>query len=251
MDIHCFGDSHARFFRKANTLAWAGVVSHTSPRVVAFDYVAASAKGFAAGEASRFAYKRFRRDYEMTEPDFVCLGFGQVDAEVGFYFRKHVRGFTGSAEADLSSVYDAYIRMAESAIRVRPLVFKGPNPSTLRIDTQLQRYVSQRLVVRMTRESERAAILADLQARPPEVAEHGRINSLAAELLRASAEAAGHVYFDVRAELEDPQSIGMARWEHVPADSDVHLCDSFHVRRAHAERLNAAFEGIASRRLAN
>ncbi len=132
---------------------------------------------------------------------------------------------------------------------MRPLVFKGPNPSTLRIEAQLQRYVFQRLAVRITLESERAAIWAKLQEHPPEVAGHGRINSLAAELLRAKVEAAGHIYFDIRAEVEDPQNTGLARREHVPTESDVHLCDSFHVRRAHVERLADVFEGLVSTRL--
>lgn len=244
MDIFCFGDSHSRYFKKANTLGWAGIASGARPHVMAFDYVAASAKGFAAGANSRFAYRKFCRDYEAAAPDYVCLAYGQVDAEVGYYFRKYVKGFGGSAEADLSSVFDDYIRMAEATVPLRPLVFKGPNPSTLRINTQLLRYAYQRLVVRINREAERTAIWNDMQSRPPEVAEHGRINCLAAELLRAKVEAAGHIYFDIRPEVEDPQAPGMARWEHVPADSDVHLCDSFHVRRAHAERLFAVFEGL-------
>lgn len=250
MDIYCFGDSHSRYFKKANTLGWGGIVTSTSPRVTAFDYVAASAKGFAAGEASRFAYRKFCRDYQAAEPEFVCLGYGQVDAEVGCYFRRYVKGYGGSAEADLSAVYNDYVGMAETTVPLRPLVFKGPNPSTMRIDAQLLRYVYQRLVVRITRESERAAIWAEMQSSPPEVAEHGRINAMAAEMLRAKVEAAGHIYFDIRSEVEDPSAPGFARWEHVPADSDVHLCDSFHVRRAHAERLFTVFEGLAVTRIA-
>lgn len=42
MDIFCFGDSHARYFKKANILSWAGIMSGSAPHVIAFDYVAAS-----------------------------------------------------------------------------------------------------------------------------------------------------------------------------------------------------------------
>lgn len=250
MNIYCFGDSHTRYFKRSNTLAWASVLSRTTPTVTACDYTAASAKGLAAGDSSRFAYRSFKRDYDKFAPDFVCVGYGQVDAEVGFYYRKYAKNFTGSAEADLSSVYDGYIKRVEETLKMRPLVFKGPNPSTLRIETQLLNNVYQRLVARMTNSEQRAAIWAEMQSSPPEVAEHGRINAMAAEMLRAKVEAAGHIYFDIRSEVEDPSAPGLARWEHVPADSDVHLCDSFHVRRAHAERLFTVFEGLAVTRIA-
>lgn len=244
MMIFCFGDSHTRYFKRTNTMAWSGVLSRTTPSVTAFDYVAASAKGFAAGLGSRFAYRSFSRDYERSASDFVCLGYGQVDAEMGFYFRKYVKGYQGSAEADLSGVFDAYIKMAEATVKTRPLVFKGPNPSTLRIDTQLLNNAFKRLVVRITSTDERAAIWADMNERPPAVADHAMINRTAAELLKSKVEKAGHIYFDIRSEVEDSTTPGLARWEHVPAESDVHLCDSFHVRKAHAERLFGVFEGF-------
>lgn len=245
MDIFCFGDSHARYFKKANTLGWANVLTNTSPRIIAFDYVAASAKGFAAGENSRFAYKKFRRDFEDNAPEYVCMAYGQVDAEVGYYFRKYVKGFTGSAEADLSAVFDDYIRMAEATVPSRPLVFKGPNPSTLRIDTQLLNYAFRRLVVRITKAAERDAIWEDMNTRPPSPQDHAMINRTAADLLKSKVEKAGHIYFDIRKDVEDPAAPGMARWDFVPAESDVHLCDSFHVRRAHATRLFDVFEGLS------
>lgn len=244
MNIFCLGDSHTRYFKKANTLAWSGILSRTSPSVTAFDYVAASAKGFAAGPTSRFAYRSFRRDYEANCPDFICLGYGQVDAEMGFYFRKFVKGYTGSAEADLSGVFDAYIQMAEATVKTRPLVFKGPNPSTLRIDIQLLTHSFQRLVVRITDTEERKVIWTAMNERPPSVTDHAMNNCTAAAILKSKVEKAGHIYFDIRSEVEDSATPGMARWEHVPAISDVHLCDSFHVRKAHADRLFGVFEGL-------
>lgn len=247
MDIFCFGDSHARYFRKANTLGWAGVMSNTTPRVIAFDYVAASAKGFAAGAESRFAYKKFCRDFNENAPDYVCMAFGQVDAEVGHYFRKYVRNSTESAEADLSRVYDDYIAMAAATVSSRPLIFKGPNPSTLRIDEQLALYTFRRLVTRISVTAERDAIWEKIKLNPPQPAAHGAINQMAAELLKTKVEKAGHLYFDIRSAVEDPSASGLAGWEFVPAESDVHLCDSFHLRKAHAERLFAICEGLALR----
>jgi hypothetical protein len=250
MDIFCFGDSHARYFKKANTLGWAGVMSGTTPRIIAFDYVAASAKGFAAGENSRFAYKKFCRDFEQHAPEFVCMAYGQVDAEVGHYFRKYVKKDPQSAEADLSGVFDDYIRMAETIVPSRPLVFKGPNPSCMRNDTQLLNYAFRRLVVRISKAAERDAIWADMNENPPTPAHHARINAMAADLLRTKAEKAGHLYFDARSAVEDPDMPGMAKWDYIPAESDVHLCDSFLVRRAHIEGLFNAFDGLAVTRVA-
>lgn len=245
MDIFCFGDSHARYFKKASTLSWAGITSGSVPRVIAFDYVAASAKGFAAGESSRFAYKKFCRDFERHQPEYVCMAYGQVDAEVGYYFRRYVKGFTGSAEADLASVYDAYIAMAEATIPLRPLVFKGPNPSTLRIEAQLLNYAYRRLVARISKSAEREAIWNHMSANPPTTAEHAAINRTVAELLKAKVEKAGHLYFDIRSAVEDGLVPGMAKWDYIPAESDVHLCDSFYARQAHATRLFDIFEGLS------
>lgn len=245
MDIFCFGDSHARYFKKCNTLSWTGVIGATAPKVTAFDYVAASAKGFAAGEKSRFSYKKFRRDHDSAAPEFVCMAYGQVDAEVGFYFRKYVRGFTGSAEADLSAVYAGYISMAETTVPLRPLVFKGLNPTTLRIDTQLLNYAYRRLVVRVTSEAERNVVLDKLTADPPCPTHHASINRLANDILRDKVEKAGHLFFDIRNAVEDPTQPGAARWDFVPAESDVHLTDSYHVRRAYAQGLFGVFDGLS------
>lgn len=245
MDIFCFGDSHARYFKKCNTLSWSGVIGATAPKVTAFDYVAASAKGFAAGEKSRFAYKKFRRDYDSAVPEFVCMAYGQVDAEVGFYFRKYVKGFTGSPEADLSAVYADYVHMAEATVPRRPLVFKGLNPTTLRIDTQLLNYAYRRLVVRVTAEAERAEIWDKMNEAPPLPDDHARINRLANDILRDKVEKAGHLFFDIRDVVEDPARPGAARWDFVPAEGDVHVTDSYHVRRAYAQALFGVFDGLA------
>ncbi|MDN3714132.1 hypothetical protein QWZ10_24340 [Paracoccus cavernae] len=159
------------------------MLTPSSPKITAFDYVAASAKGFAAGEKSRFAYKKFMRDVTEKAPDFICLAYGQVDAEVGYYYRKYVAGSTASPEADLSAVYEAYVAMAGQVLPGRKLVFKGLNPSTLRNETQLVTYAYRRLTARMTDEGERQALADVLANAGLTVAAHAGINRMANEIL--------------------------------------------------------------------
>lgn len=243
MEILCFGDSHARYFKKSNMLGWGGTLGPSTPKIIAYDYVAASAKGFAAGERSRFAYKKFMRDLATHDAANVCLAYGQVDAEVGFYYRKYVAGTAGSAEADLSSVYRDYVAMAKTTLPDARIVFKGPNPSTMRMDTQLTRYVFMRLTARVPQQAERDRIWDTILSDPPTVHDHARLNCLASDLLAQAVRAAGYHVFDIRNEIQDPDHPGLARWDFVPAESDVHLTDSLVVRRACQTALFCALEG--------
>lgn len=247
MEIFCFGDSHSRYFKKSNMMGWSGVLTPSSPKITAFDYVAASAKGFAAGEKSRFAYKKFMRDVTEKAPDFICLAYGQVDAEVGYYYRKYVAGSTASPEADLSAVYEAYVAMAGQVLPGRKLVFKGLNPSTLRNETQLVTYAYRRLTARMTDEGERQALADVLANAGLTVAAHAGINRMANEILAQKARAAGHGFFDIRDTAGDPAHQGLAAWCYVPAESDVHLTDCFEIRAAYQTKLFAAFDALYGR----
>lgn len=243
MEIFCFGDSHARYFKKCNMISWERPMGATPPKITAFDYVAASAKGFANGEKSRFAYKKFTRDLSSYDIKFLCMAYGQVDAEVGYYFRKFVNASTESAEADLSSVYDAYIEMI---LRTLPppdnkIVVKGINPSTLRNDTQLLNYVFRRLTARIQNQSERERIFSTLSDAALTSAQHAEINVLANELLREKAKNAGLGFFDIREVAEDKTHPGLADWSFVPAESDVHMTDCYPIRKAYQTKLAEAF----------
>lgn len=242
MEIFCFGDSHSRYFKKSNMLTWCGTLTATTPKVTAYDYVAASAKGFAAGEKSRFAYKKFMQDVERHDANFICLAYGQVDAEVGYYYRKFVSGSTDSAEADLSMVYQAYIDMAKSVLPGKKIVFKGLNPTTLRNDTQLLHYAFKRLTARNTSQQDRERLWDRLGGASLDAAEHARINELANEILSTMTIAAGHGFFDIRDVASDPKSSGQADWSFVPAESDVHLTDCLRIRSAYQAGLFAAFD---------
>lgn len=237
MEICCFGDSHTRYFKKSNLLKWTGFLTSTSPKIIAFDYIAASAKGFAAGAKSRFTHKKFMTDLTARNPSFVCLAYGQVDAEVGFYYRQFVTEKSSSAEADLSAVFDAYVVTAKQALAGRRVVFKGLNPSTLRDDISLQEYVYRRTTKDISDKNLRQTIKDRIEASGLNSKDHGEINCIANDLLKERVEKAGMGFFDIRASTEDPTTPGLASWAYIPADMDVHLVDSCEVRVAYQSEL--------------
>ncbi|WP_143811487.1 hypothetical protein [Paracoccus seriniphilus] len=218
-------------------LSWTGAITSTSPKLHVFDYVAASAKGFSAGEKSRFAYKKFMKDFTTHDPNFICLNYGQVDAEVGYYFRKYVTGSASSPEEDLHEVYRAYVNKVRHVLSDKSIVFKGLNPSTLRNETQLRNYVYRRLTARMTTEDERAKVWRNISDSEISVESHAKINCLANDILREAASSAGFSFFDIREIAGDASTPGLARWEFIPAESDVHLIDCLSIRKAYHSTL--------------
>lgn len=225
-------------------IRWSGYVDVAEPKVSERSMIAASAKGFANGAASRFAFRKFQRLIAEDDPIFICMNFGLVDADAGLYFRKYVKDTKQSVEADLAPTYRAYVARVKETMSDpdQHVVFKGLNPTTITAQDYFNSYVFRNITKRISQEDQRLGVADRMRDIPTTIAEHAANNCEAAEILRDAVESAGYEYFDLRAELSDPEFPGLAARQFLPAQHDNHVVDSLDVRVHHRRAVIAAMK---------
>jgi len=205
--------------------------------VFAHALTAASAAGFGKGLESRFAYRAASRIKNNTVKDVLSLSFGQVDAEVGYYFRKFVQDKSDSQEATFEQVFSTYVDMAETFCEDIPLVIKGINPTTLVFEDTLKRHIFLNIAKRITNQEEREVVERKVQESDISVKSHAAQNVLANVILEDMVKSRGIQWFDVRKQIETEPDSGMAKMEFLNLKEDVHLIDSLYVQKLHYDAL--------------
>lgn len=239
MIILCIGDSHTRFLDfRGHFLKNCG--RRAGPRVFAHPLTAASALGFSKGRASRFTWRAAARVDKTVTADRYVFCFGQVDAEVGHYYRRFVQEKQQSAEASLDQIYDAYLDAVQDFCGDTPVVIKGINPTTLTFEDSLHNHIFMNIAKRITGQPEREKILSRVEDSDVTVATHAAQNTMANDLLKTKAAQRHLSYFDVRAEVQTAPGSGLARFEFLNLAEDVHLLNSLHVQKLHYDALMGA-----------
>lgn len=246
MNILCIGDSHTRFLDFRGFFV-KNCGRKAAPRVFAHPLTAASALGFSKGRASRFAWRAAARVSKTVEADHYVFCFGQVDAEVGHYYRRFVALKDESAEASFDRIYTAYLDEVVSFCGDTPVVIKGINPTTLAFDSSLQNHVFMNIAKRITDQGEREAVQDRVAASGITVATHAAQNVLANDILKAKVVERGLRWFDVRDAIETAPGSGLARIEFLNIAEDVHLINSLYVQKLHYDALmGVILEGTPS-----
>ena len=191
MEIHCYGDSHTKYFGESTTMRWGGYKRDTEPKVHERSMIAASAKGFQNAEKSRFAFRKFTRLVAEDNPLFICMNLGLVDADAGIYFRKYVKNTKQSLEADLAPTFKGYVEQVAKTVADCTIIFKGLNPSTISVQHYFDSYVFRNITKRVTQEEDRIKVDDLMKENPTTIAQHAKNNCEAAELLKDAVEKAG------------------------------------------------------------
>ncbi len=238
--IRVFGDSHARYFLKANRFLFARLdIDTDQSRPFAVDgqaINAASVAGFRPGKSTLNTKEIIENGIE--DADLVVLGFGQVDLELGYYYRKVVKREsdleTESYPERLCRIYFDFIEN----LRLPPqkLAVKGVNLTVLTERKFTERY-ARRVVLK---EGEAPGNRKDLRHAILSEQEQNAMSLRYNDLLRRECERKGIRYFDINASIarydENGKLAGIAS-HFCPAGFDHHLVDSLDVRRFHIEAL--------------
>lgn len=233
MEIFCYGDSHTKYFGESTMLRWGGFVPIEEPKVRERSMMAASARGLANAETSRFVFKKLQRLVDADNPIWVCMNLGLVDADAGIYYRKYVKQSDISAEADFAQTYADYVKTVRQILPDQTIVFKGLNPSTIAAQHYFDNYVQTNITKRIPDQKIRAQVAERMETDKTTIKAHGELNCLAAELLKDAVEKAGFVYFDLRKDLESADRPGICRDEFLPGPHDNHIVDNLMARKLH------------------
>lgn len=236
-----YGDSHAKFFLNNQRFLYERL-GFGSPESLPISVEgqainAASVAGFRPGKSTLRTKETIAAGIE--EADRVVLAFGQVDLELGYYYRKVVK-----REPDLDTVayparlVDIYFDFIDSiGIESHRLAIKGVNLTVLTERLFTERY-ARRIVLkdvegRGLRRNLRLSILSEQEQNTMSL----RYN----DLLRAECECRGISYFDINdliARPDDDGEVASIDPRYCPAEPDHHLVDSLDVRMMHIEALS-------------
>ena len=248
--IRYFGDSHARLFAAAPKAAF------QDPR-----FNGLKIKGTATDGASIVGLGRRQSTLEMhvkvlgelNDEHTFLLNFGQVDIELGLYYRWIVKEeFIGPATfiAKLVETYAQFL--GEAKQRTSRLLVKGINLSVIKCPRFGAEYVSRVITENIPDEGRRKEMLALLQRLYPSIADRNRITLDFNVALQEACAGLGLVYFDLNQELGQKGAYrGIdadtgIREEFMPAGPDHHVVDSIFVRKLHYLKALAAYRMLDS-----
>lgn len=246
--VAVFGDSHSTFFFKGG----AGNGRLRLPNPLPWEIVeggaisGASVAGFRPRKTRLDVKGRIRA--ELQQHRRMVLAFGQVDLELGYYFRLVVKQEQITPEeyvAWLTGIYGDFL--ADLDLGTCDLAVKGVNPTALAPRRFSARYVS-RIVLRKGETDEGAAMAKVL----PFILEEDEQNAMHYAFNAALASVASDLdvrYFDLVDLLTEPHPDGgPARLSdlHRRAAFDHHVANTVWVRRKHYEAVGEVF-GLAGR----
>lgn len=226
--VLCVGDSHMRLagIKPRGALFRYERISPT--RIAGFDIAhilslrGATAAGLRQKSDRTGSYARVARAITRLDPDTVCFGFGQVDAELSCYYMA-LRDGVSLAEATRAKrgAMPRYLRNCLRLAAGRGLVIKGPNTVTLRGTGALHMMLRANLCPAL--DLSKQDLSHWLHENDVTLARHGAINVEIATALRRSAHRLGLPYFDLRAAMASADHPGLSQPSFCGRARDVHV----------------------------
>ncbi|ODN70483.1 hypothetical protein [Methylobrevis pamukkalensis] len=231
--ISTFGDSHSRYFEITPQVA------DYLPQLKSVDvkqkqFTGSTITGFGKKKSTLNVRERILANVRADD-DAVLLAFGQVDIELGYFYREIVKEMVLDFDEFAAGLVDTYMDFVEGMRKDtgKTVVVKGINLSVLTWNrSKAVRYTVRILNQDVASPEHKRAYKQKLVEIFPDFTvidwRHRRFN----ELLRKACEARGIFYYDINdAIAESPE--GRVKPDLVPEEFDHHLVSSMGVGIAH------------------
>lgn len=241
--IHVFGDSHARFFfRSAFYIGRLNLPLPLRYEIHGKTIPASSVAGFRPGDRKLDVKDTIRAALPTAER--MILAFGQVDLELGYYYRLAIKGETLTPESYVQWLLGIYRDFLDSLdLGDTQVALKGANLTALSPKPFALNYV-----LRIIESEDRQDTQAAKDRLRPLILSEDDQNAMHLEFnagLQRIAHAQGHSYFDLVRETKGPHKAAPRLADRFrTAEFDHHLVDSVAVRRMHYIAAGQAF-GLA------
>ena len=128
--LHIFGDSHSRYFFPLK-FGYERAGLNRNKSVIAGEFIrAASLAGFRPGRSTLDT--RLKIEAAMPACTHLVLGFGQVDLELGYYYRRVVKGEDITRPGYVAWLIEIYRTfLSELDLSGKQVALKGVNLSVL------------------------------------------------------------------------------------------------------------------------
>ncbi|MCG7577214.1 MULTISPECIES: hypothetical protein [unclassified Halomonas] len=241
MKFLVFGDSHTTYFNITESMR--GVDSNLrGVNSIVKTIGGSTISGFGKRESTLNTLHAYKKAYELYKPDYIVFALGQVDLELGYYYRwfvkqekpdfnEYITGLASSLVAEVSSIAEIY------DLNLSQLLFKGVNLSVLTYDRALAvKYTTGIIAENLENVSQVEGVKKEMLSYFPSNLERRNMHLRFNDLIKSTAIKAGMKYFDINEEITDESSLHVRR-EFVPAKYDHHLVDSLDVRLIHVRKL--------------
>lgn len=232
------GDSHAQcFFSQGNDAK----ISGYNISVYGEAMRAATVTGFGRERSALNVNTRVRNmiDKHHHQAQHIVFALGQVDVELGLYYRWVVKDQMIAPEALFSEIITLYLRNISGLRgRLNPII-KGINQTVLKKQPHAFHYTSRILFENTVDPAEISSLKAKLQEVYPSYDVRLFINNMFNEILADAAQKAGIAYFDINDAIVNKET-GEVEDAFCPNFSDHHIVNSVSAHKLHIEHLITA-----------
>ena len=232
------GDSHAEsFFPQGHNPEASG----QEISIFGAAIEAASVTGFGRLRSALNLNTQVREQIEQ-HPDkcqHVVFALGQVDVELGLYYRWVVKDEMIDPEMLFSEIISLYINSIKDMHRDLQPIIKGINQTVLRKQSHAFHYTSRIIFDEGRKHRQIAAFRARLREVYPSYDVRLTISNMFNEILACAAAKAGIPYFDINAAIVNKDT-GEVADAFCPNFSDHHIVNSVKTHKLHIKHLLAA-----------
>ena len=241
MNIWCFGDSHSRYFTVTDQ------IKNINPVLYLYSIInnpinAATINGFGKRESTLNSKKIINETITKNSVDVLVMNFGQVDVELGYYYKYYVKKEYLMFVDFASYIIDVYI----SYIKQQPVkikIVKGINPPVLCYNRDKALQYTKRIITENILDKKIINTLYnDMEYSFPDDIERTKRHLVFNSLLKKKCKENKISYFDITKELLSEN--GLIKIDFVPSKKDHHLVDSLRTRNLYINSLIETIEGI-------
>lgn len=241
MKILVFGDSHSTYFGLSDELKSVNE-SFKGVNIQVVTIPGSTILGFGKRQSTLNSKALFLAKLKAFKPDYICFALGQVDIELGLYYRKIVKGESVDVKEYISNLVEKYLSTIndiqnDCSISDEAICLKGINLSVLTTHRAKAVDYTSRII---TENIEDKNLIEEynkkLKLEYPSNLERYRIHTLFNEVL-FSAVRTRYSYFDINDVIADGDNFGSCRKEFIPFSKDHHILDSLFIREISISRL--------------
>ncbi|OBX06237.1 hypothetical protein QV08_10750 [Gallibacterium salpingitidis] len=230
------GDSHAVYFTQLNKLTKLSKSYYDPNDYKVADISAATIRGFGNRDSTLKVSDQINKLIENTQPHTLIFCLGQVDIELGYYYRsiikeKNVDNFI----EETITIYKNYLLNLQQEKKVN-IVIKGINPTVLINQIFAINYIGNITTENFKTPEERKFYKQKVADELPDYSFRFSLSSNFNNALKDLADRFNWSYFDIWNEVIDPKT-GNIYLKYLPAWFDHHLVDSVEVRQIHYDAL--------------
>lgn len=230
-----FGDSHSTYFGISEKIKyhapWVNGIN-----INLHKFPASTIIGLGRRNSTLSLSKKIRTILSRDESSARCFCFGQVDIELGYYFRKVVKGEDVTFDKFIAQLLDSYKIFLKKYDNGR-LIIKGINLTVLKNEQFALRYVSRIITENIDNE---VLVNECMQKLRKNFDSFGVRNKAILDFnmgLKKIALSEGWKYFDVNDEISNFTPGKGVVDNYIPFGNDHHLVDSIHTRLLHISKL--------------